>query len=885
MFGVLLAVFAGTVQEFSPGATTMFPFVIPWDDAVAKTATDVSFLNGTPAGQNGRIITKYGHFVEETSGRRVRFFGVNFGGKCAFPSHADADKVAAHLAKMGVNIVRFHHLQNNWETDGGFIWKPGKIWLEVDPAQLDKMDYLVSALKKRGIYSNLNLQTSRNYLPEMGFSDSVLKLTDFSKRVDKFDRRMIELQKEYAKDLLDRTNKYTGLAYKNDPAVAVVEINNENSLVGAPWEGFAAGLTGLPEPFRGELVGLWNAWLTKRYGKDEALASAWQAGLPHASGLSQLTPQNQWTYETQGASVATFQNIPSEGTSPKLEVNVTRVDGVTWHIQAHLAGLTLKGGTDYTVSFRARSDSNRKVLVYSSLDIADWRNTGLSSSVDLSPEWKQYSLSFTAGAATDGHNRIAFMLGDQPGKVFIESTRLVEGFEGGGLKPTESLTLKNIDLGPEGSRVQREDYVRFLADTERAYGDEMRSYLTKTLGFKCNIIDTQVAWGGLTSLTREAESSFADNHAYYAHPSFPRVPWSDTDWLIDNTPMVKNMDTSYGELGGLALARVEGKPYSISEYNHPAPNDYQAECLPLLATFAAQQDWDMIYLFAYSRYGTGEANERIQSYFDIGSNPAKKAFFPAAALVFRNQLVLSSPSKATLELPKDPWKISPTAAGAWAGMGELPNLYETRVAISASDVKKPQLLRSGFVIDLQSSTKAERRTSGVVYQTDSPGAKVLVGFLGGETIGLKDFTATFPKFGNEFGTMMLTSTDGLPLAKSERVLLTLVGKVENQGMQWNDAHNSVNNHWGTAPTVAEGIAAIISLKTTGPRVVFALDGNGNRRTRVPSRYQNGQTTFITGDKFKTLWYEIAQPAEKISASFNTLPSGQLRLLREGSNFL
>lgn len=42
-------------------------------------------------------------------------FGVSISrGVPAFPSQEDADPIAARLAKFGVNIVRFHHLDATW---------------------------------------------------------------------------------------------------------------------------------------------------------------------------------------------------------------------------------------------------------------------------------------------------------------------------------------------------------------------------------------------------------------------------------------------------------------------------------------------------------------------------------------------------------------------------------------------------------------------------------------------------------------------------------------------------------------------------------------------------------------------------------------------------
>jgi hypothetical protein len=68
---------------------------------------------------------------------------------------------AATLARFGVNCVRLHFLDlpaprgiidSQRDDSGGF-----------DPRQLDRLDYLISELKKRGIYADLNLNVGRSY--------------------------------------------------------------------------------------------------------------------------------------------------------------------------------------------------------------------------------------------------------------------------------------------------------------------------------------------------------------------------------------------------------------------------------------------------------------------------------------------------------------------------------------------------------------------------------------------------------------------------------------------------------------------------------------------------------------------------------------------------
>ena len=266
---------SGSQPTTTAVSDTFFPFVLPWNDGVTGTATDLSFLNAKPAGKNGRIEARNGHFYEQKTGRRVRFFGTNLVTSAAFPAKTDADAIAARLAKLGVNIVRFHHLQNDWDLPNGTIWKRDKMQLELDPAALDRMDFFISRLRAHGIYINLNLQTTRKPIPEQGLPASSSQLKDYGKKADKYYERLIVLQQEYAKALLDRTNPYTKLKYKDDPALMVIEINNVNSLVGWPRESPGAGVPGFPEPFRGELVRQWNAWLKDKYQNNATLAQNW----------------------------------------------------------------------------------------------------------------------------------------------------------------------------------------------------------------------------------------------------------------------------------------------------------------------------------------------------------------------------------------------------------------------------------------------------------------------------------------------------------------------------------------------------------------------------------------------------------------------------------
>src|SRR5262249_53396139 len=141
----------------------------------------------------------------------------------------------------------------------------------LDPGQLDKLDHLVAQLKRHGIYVDLNLHVSRSYPGRPRWEG----MPEFFKGVDNFDPELIEQQRRYAQDLPSHVTPYTKPRYADEPAVALVEINNENALLSDWWGG---RLDAMPDPYASELGRRWNAWLAAKYPDDAALRKAWVAG-------------------------------------------------------------------------------------------------------------------------------------------------------------------------------------------------------------------------------------------------------------------------------------------------------------------------------------------------------------------------------------------------------------------------------------------------------------------------------------------------------------------------------------------------------------------------------------------------------------------------------
>ncbi len=198
---------------------------------------DISFAFGDekPAGKHG-FLTADGEDFRFEDGTLGRFWGVCMNGAACFPAHDYAEKVADRLSMAGVNCVRFHQLDGEYHTPNIFQFRKGARLTDTrhfDPRSMERLDYFAKCLKEQGIYIYLDMMVFRHFKAGDGVvaAEELSRVTEYGgKPYSLFDRTMIELQKEYAANLWNHVNPYTGLAYKDDPVFILSEITNENDI-------------------------------------------------------------------------------------------------------------------------------------------------------------------------------------------------------------------------------------------------------------------------------------------------------------------------------------------------------------------------------------------------------------------------------------------------------------------------------------------------------------------------------------------------------------------------------------------------------------------------------------------------------------------------------
>ncbi|HUT32582.1 MAG TPA: hypothetical protein VNE39_03795 [Planctomycetota bacterium] len=691
----------------------MVPFTMDWRDN-GRALVDLSSLLEKPAGKDGFVQVKDGHLCLP-SGRRLRIWGVNFTGGACFPTEADAPAVADHLARFGVNCVRFHFLDSNWGK-GASVFPPGAdTTRRLDAAQLDRLDRFVWELKRRGIYTNLNLNVGRVYREADGVADR--ESIGLGKALQYFDERIAELHREYAEQLLTHRNPYTKTEYRHEPAVALVELVNENSVVEA-W-------------FCGRLRG-------KQTAKNPG---TWSDITPHYAEL--LTRKfNDWLAERYPAA---------------------KLQG--WRDEA-------KVGAEAPIP-------------------------------RLEPE------QFAKASAERFAAEAAFYM-ELEDRYFQRMDRLLKG------------------LGVKALVVASSDHSHWRT--------------------------------GYPLVASAAKLDVVDGHVYWQHPRYVVDPKTQKrGFWIPNSPMVNEpLESSVVQLARTAVA---GKPYTVSEVNHPFPSEYAAEGIPILAAYALLQDWDGIFLYTFEHAGPAEWASRRPGHFDIRPDPVKMSQIAACAAMFhradvaaaRETVARSYSAAQVVESLRLPTSEKPLYTPGFSRA--IPLVHATRIrSFQQQGGGYPKLDASDPIVsDTGELTWHHGGKQGLVTVATGR-TQALIGFVGGTARTAGGLTA---EVSNPFCSILLTSLDDKPLEDSGRMLLVAGARVANTGMRWAEGRHTLAD-WGRAPMRIEPVKGRVLLRRRDGAAaleVVALDGASAPLGPAEAARPGDKGVELRLDK-PTVWYLI-----------------------------
>jgi hypothetical protein len=205
---------------------------------ILSVVIGVLFAIGSLAQKSPSVyVDKNGTMRWSGTNQEASFFGVNYtmpfahayraAGYLGIDRKKAIDEDVYHFARLGFNAFRIHI----WDVE--ITDARGNL---VENDHLDLLDYLISKLRERNIYTVITAQTNfGNGYPERNQATG-----GFSYNYDKCNVHVspeaVAAQWNYLAALARHVNPYTGKAYKDEPGIVGFEINNEPCHPGSPAE-------------------------------------------------------------------------------------------------------------------------------------------------------------------------------------------------------------------------------------------------------------------------------------------------------------------------------------------------------------------------------------------------------------------------------------------------------------------------------------------------------------------------------------------------------------------------------------------------------------------------------------------------------------------------
>ena len=203
-----------------------------------RSPVDLSHLNHKPAGRHGFVRAK-GDALVFADGTPARFWGGNLAAYAIDERNDRIEIQAKRIAQLGYNLMRIHHHDSMGWVRHTVIGRTRPDSQYLDGRVMDRLDYWIKCLKDEGVYVWLDLHVGRLFKPGDNVGEGYAEMLRRGERGNAgaeakgycyFNDRIEQLMKEFNEKYLNHVNRYTALAYKDDPAVMGLLVTNENDL-------------------------------------------------------------------------------------------------------------------------------------------------------------------------------------------------------------------------------------------------------------------------------------------------------------------------------------------------------------------------------------------------------------------------------------------------------------------------------------------------------------------------------------------------------------------------------------------------------------------------------------------------------------------------------
>ncbi|MBQ3866423.1 MAG: hypothetical protein II776_05925 [Clostridia bacterium] len=317
-----------------------------------------------------------------------------------------------------------------------------------------------------------------------------------------------------------------------------------------------------------------------------------------------------------------------------------------------------------------------------------------------------------------------------------------------------------------------------------------------------------------------------------------------------------------------------GKPFFVSEWDMPIPNDYRAEGAIYYPALAALQDWDGIGIFAYQQ---GRDPEKIatlgseMSTFNLGgypfeagvlscwNDPAKFGLFYHGALLLRRGDLEPAKKRVAL-VASGRTKLNMDAIKTGLEQHRLYVVMDKKDAAGVDEVVPDTAVferspENAWISDHGQWRRYLTEKLGVI---DTPRTKIVYGFLARNRFARANPRAELDGFTVrakvDFGVVALSSLTDEPIEKTDNMLLSTIGRASNTDPIRN-GDETIDP--GRPPIISEVIEAEIEIRTDrDDLIVHAVNPEGYYVGIIPASFENGVMKFTVGQEFCASYYLI-----------------------------
>ncbi len=233
-----------------------WPFTYPSDGLRDGALLDLRSLNEQVAGEKGFVTISADGDFRDGAGKPLRFWAIN--ADVGFEKPEEYDTSARFLAKMGVNLARV------------FVdVRPADAKVPFNEPNMGAIDHAwraEAAFKKQGIY--VIICPFWRLTPQTAYGIEGYNGDAEAWGVQYFNPAFRAAYKAWVTRLYGDKNPYTGMRLADDPAVAVIETQNEDSIFFWTFQGVKA-------PQKKLFGKLFGTWLASKYGSLEKALAAW----------------------------------------------------------------------------------------------------------------------------------------------------------------------------------------------------------------------------------------------------------------------------------------------------------------------------------------------------------------------------------------------------------------------------------------------------------------------------------------------------------------------------------------------------------------------------------------------------------------------------------